>query len=1023
MNARPRSTPAAEAGASSSTYSADDEPSTRIIEPSTSRERDDERDGTRIIEPLAARQRRLSAPPPEPPTPTRVGRFTIIRQIGKGGMGVVYAAFDEELDRKVALKLLNVGLDRGSMGPERMRREAQAMARLSHPNVAQVYDVGRHEGSLYIAMEFIDGLTLRAWLRERERTLRERIDMLIQAGRGLAAAHAAGLTHRDFKPDNVLVGRDGRVRVLDFGLASISRDGAGEPSAPRELEGAAHAEESTSARVSGVSVIERSLTVEGTLVGTPAYMSPEQYRHEAVDPLSDQFSFFVALHEALYGVRPFRGRSLRSLAAQACSGAVVEPPTNARVPSWLRRVILRGLQPARADRWPSMDIALTQLARDPARARRRALTLGGGALAIAATSYAAVALPGQGLRACAGAERKLSGVWDDARRERMSQAVTALGGDMVVETWPKISSALDDYASGWAEMHRAACEATARGEQSARLLDLRMRCLDDRRAALEAFVDVIDEADVEAVAKLVVAAYQLPSLDRCAESSALLAAVPPPTESARAAVAKSRELLTRARPLHHAGRFEEVLALADEARAGVEGLEYPPALAEVELLRGRARLELGRYADARELLLDAWWAATRSAYDDVALEAAFELTFVTSAHLAEPEEARLWLGNADALVERTRAGDHARARLGKLRAELATSASDHEAAMAAFERALALHEAHAGDPEWMVSHASLENALGSSLHGRGELDSAAPHYLRAIELYERALGTTHPKVAAAQHNLGLLLMRRGHDEDARARIELAVSLWERGLGPEHPKVALGLNTLGLLLNAEGRDDEAEETLERALAIREKTLGPAHPLVASPLTNLGGMALARGDLTRAQTRLERALEIRERSLGREHPKLLWTLQGLGQLHRVRGDHESSRAQLERAVAISESRNGEDHPRTAALLIELAETELAAERPSVAREQLERALQIHSARGWSSPMDRARHHYRLARALVDVTATPKADRARARELVATARELLRALQSREGEQLDSEVQGLLADLDALAGRLGP
>jgi WD40 repeat protein/predicted Ser/Thr protein kinase len=300
----------------------------------------------------------------------------VLRRIGAGGMGVVYAAYDEELDRRVAIKLVRPGRD-DAEARARTRREAQALARLSHPNVVQVYEVGEWAGQVYVAMEFVPGRSLRAWQELRPRGWRELVAMYLQAGRGLAAAHARGLVHRDFKPDNVLVGDDDRPRVVDFGLAHVRGDlspGTG-ASAAAELS-------------SGTGAPER-LTVSGAVLGTPAYMAPEQLAGGEADARGDVFSFCVALYEALHRVRPFAGERSDDLLAAVRRGELVRPGRPVDVPARLLRVLLRGLAADPAARWPAMDPLLAALARDPTRARRR---LGLAALGLALAAGSALGL-------------------------------------------------------------------------------------------------------------------------------------------------------------------------------------------------------------------------------------------------------------------------------------------------------------------------------------------------------------------------------------------------------------------------------------------------------------------------------------------------------------------------------------------------------------------------------------------------------------------------------------------------------
>ncbi|MCB9703819.1 MAG: serine/threonine protein kinase [Myxococcales bacterium] len=295
----------------------------------------------------------------------RIGRFQILHEIGAGGMGVVYAAYDETLDRRVAIKLL-IGTDAlTSKAGQRLRREAQAMARISHPNVVQIYDVGEHRGQIYVAMEYIEGTELSRWLADEALSWAEIIDVFIQAGRGLQAAHEAGVVHRDFKPDNVMIRRrnaqsargEVRAKVLDFGLAAVAHpDGSApapdEPDEPDEPD---------------VDAPLTRLTATGALMGTPRYMSPEQFLGADSDPRSDQFSFAVALYEALFGERPFAGESFSELREAVLGGSMRPPPRASDVPGWARETLLRALALDPNERWASMDELLTVLAEHPAR--------------------------------------------------------------------------------------------------------------------------------------------------------------------------------------------------------------------------------------------------------------------------------------------------------------------------------------------------------------------------------------------------------------------------------------------------------------------------------------------------------------------------------------------------------------------------------------------------------------------------------------------------------------------------------
>lgn len=291
--------------------------------------------------------------------PPRIGRYILLRAIGEGGMGVVYAAYDEELDRKVAVKILHPSRRGDDQLRSRILREAQALARVSSPGVVHVYQVGETGGQIYIAMEFVNGTTLSKWQAEPGRSWQEILRMYSAAGRGLLSAHEAGLVHRDFKPDNVLIGKDGWPRVADFGLARVQTGQTG-----------------SSTDHSAITVIKEAelakpplpnLTKTGVAMGTPLYMSPEQHQGEPVDSRSDQFSFCVALYEALYGQMPFAANTMQSLYFNVVSGRILPRPADSHVPTIIHEAILRGLATKPDQRFPSMSELLAALSIDIAK--------------------------------------------------------------------------------------------------------------------------------------------------------------------------------------------------------------------------------------------------------------------------------------------------------------------------------------------------------------------------------------------------------------------------------------------------------------------------------------------------------------------------------------------------------------------------------------------------------------------------------------------------------------------------------
>nr|HEX4316620.1 serine/threonine-protein kinase [Kofleriaceae bacterium] len=301
-----------------------------------------------------------------------IGRFEIRRTLGEGGMGIVYDGYDARLDRPVAIKLVRLAGDGGTQGRARLMREAQAMAKVAHPNVVPIYEVGEHDDQVFVAMELVDGEPLSAWQRRAARSWRDTLAIHVAAGRGLAAAHAVGIVHRDYKPDNVLVGRDGRPRVLDFGLARgvaapspLPSPSPDDPSRPPRTAGAAN-------------VLDLELTAAGSMMGTPGYMSPEHFRGDNIGPAADQFGFAVAVYRALFGAAPFAGDTLGELRASVCAGELRAPTGDPELPASVVAAIVRSLSAAPGDRFASMDALLAELERplqvdpahDPARGRR-----------------------------------------------------------------------------------------------------------------------------------------------------------------------------------------------------------------------------------------------------------------------------------------------------------------------------------------------------------------------------------------------------------------------------------------------------------------------------------------------------------------------------------------------------------------------------------------------------------------------------------------------------------------------------
>ena len=501
--------------------------------------------------------------------PVKLGRFALLDTIGAGGMGVVHLGYDDVLDRRVAIKLIRRERSASPEARQRLLREARAMARLSHPNVVQVFEAGEHEGSVFVAMEFVEGRTVREWLEVEDRTVEQSLALFCAAGRGLDAAHAAGVIHRDFKPDNVLVTADDTPKVTDFGLAGFGE----QPHAPTTKE----TDEAD------------TLTLTGSVLGTPRYMSPEQFGGELTDGRSDQFSFCVALYEAVYGQPPFAGDTLQALAGNVIAGELRPPPPDARVPRHVAQAIARGLSSEPDDRWPSMSVLLREL-QPAARGRRRlGVGFGLGALAIAA----AVVFADED-DACTGAAAELAPAWSDDRRDAIAAAIEAVDADFATAVWSRAQPQLERYAGAWIDAHSTACRATRVYEaQSEAILDRRMACLYRGRAALQAVADSLQSGRKEAIAAVDELTTRLPDVAACSDIDALSAGVAPPEAGVQAdAVEEVEQRLAGSRAARAAGSYQTSLELAVEAETLARESGYEPALTRATVERGKAHQSL-----------------------------------------------------------------------------------------------------------------------------------------------------------------------------------------------------------------------------------------------------------------------------------------------------------------------------------------------------------------------------------------------------------------------------------------------
>ncbi|HWB80900.1 MAG TPA: serine/threonine-protein kinase [Nannocystaceae bacterium] len=833
------------------------------------------------------------------PAPRRIGRYAVIERIGEGAMGVVYAAFDPELSRKLAIKVLH-RTQEPEAARQRLVREAQALARLSHPNVVQIYDVGTHDNSVWVAMELAEGGTLRQWLAT-PRSWREALSALQQAGRGLAAAHKSGIVHRDFKPDNVLVGTtsDGSfiVRVVDFGLARAAMDASGDDairSAPVIPTGVLREDESASD-----SLGER-FTRTGARLGTPAYMAPEQWNAAPIDARTDQFAFCVVAWEALYGKRPFQAENMAMLGFAITQGRITSPPDDAKVPSWIHRLLVKGLQADPADRHADMDVLLDELARDPAAQRRRIAFAVAGAAAIGASVWIGTSLAGdRASDPCAAQSEALAGVWDDEHRKTIDAALRSTGRSYAGDTATNVDARLSSWADRFVAARRDACAATlVRGEQSSEAMDLRIACLDRGRLALTALVGVLEAADVATLDRAVRASEELPEPDACSDLERLRdAALRPEDEAARAEVDAVRERLAHARALDTAARYDAAAAEVDELAPRVDAIAWPPLSAELHELRGHVAMGRGDFVRSESELRTALLAAIAGRHDRLAWSSA------------------TWL--AQALAQLPGRAEEARRTIALARAQWS--------------------HAQLGDRE----EAALENGAFRVEAAAGDYAAARAHIERTIELRLQISTGEDAELAGAYANLGAIYGVMGESEKAAEQLRRAIAIRERVQAPTHPDVGRDLHNLGSMLAQNHEYEAAAPILARALAIKREVLGDAHPDVAYTLISMGNIAVAQARFADAEKVLREALAIQERALGSDHPDLAFTLLGLGDRFLQDKRPQEALPLFARALAIREAAQGADHPEVAPVLLALGVAELEAGETKAAIAHLERA----------------------------------------------------------------------------------
>lgn len=966
--------------------------------------------------------------PPVPAQPafllrrgTLVGRYVLLEPMGQGGMGVVYAGYDPELDRRVALKWRRPsGRPDEAQEQERLLREARAMARVSHPHVVPIFDVGLFDDGVFLAMELVEGDNLRAWLRGAPRSPREIVSVLLDAGRGLAAAHAAGVVHRDFKPENVMVDRQGRGRVLDFGLAHEA--GLLHPASPGTL-----------------SATPEMLTEAGRVLGTPAYLAPERLAGHPSDARSDQFSFCLTLAEALTGQLPFTVEQLQALA----QGRAVTPSLAGLqgLPARWRRALQRGLSADPAQRHADLPTLLALL---EGQSRARWVALGGaGLLALTAGTLLAWHLGREA--PCDGAQAQVSRVWNARAAEAMEQAFLRAARPLAPAAFQAARTRLDVWTRQWVETRTETCRAThVRREQDAETLALKVACLDDRLDTLTTVVRLLQHADADWVRHAAQVVDGMERVQGCNDVGRLRRQ----DLGDDARLAGVRRRLGEGRALLAAGKYEPALTAAEETVREARDLSLPELGAEARLLEGVAAFKAGR-ADAPQRLLEARWLAEAASMDPPSAEAALQLGTLYLRRM-ERERAEEWLGHARASLARMGGDGRLECQLLSQQALLEAINERRDKAAELSLRAVRLAERVLGPDHLEVSDALLRAAAYHPVSREG-LEQGDALAQRALALRLRELGPSHPLVAEAHERVGQLARHRydhalelqvqqevlalrtrtlpaghpdlagahwnvatahallGDDASASAHYREALRGMEAALGAGSQPVGVLELTLALAEQQLGRLHSALPLARAGVAVLQRVQGPESPHLTLEVSTLADLLADSGQAAEAKRLYGLALERGER-VDATSSKLALPLLGLARLALREGQPERALAHAQRALALQSADFPPPHPELLEALAQVCRALLRLRRVAEAQAVLTQAEQVSQA--WLP----AGHPLRLH--VLGMTVAVRQEQGRRQEAVEAARAALELAQKLPASPLRVAEAQLV-----LASSLGP
>ena len=715
---------------------------------------------------------------PIPGPGSRVGRYLVLEEIGRGGMGVVLAAYDPRLDRKVAIKVIRTARDQ-ERDRERVVREAQAMAQVRSPHVVAVHDAGELDERVFITMEFVAGTTLRSLLDDPPAPWREVVRMYVDAARGLQAAHEAGLVHRDFKPENVLVDESGRVAVSDFGLARLADD--------------AKDQRNRSADPKLVSTLDTELTKTGELLGTPAYMAPEQWAGLPGDARSDQFSFCVALYRSLFRQPPFPGRTPTELMS-AVTLKEPKPAPSDVVPRRVRRAIMRGLARAREDRYPTMAPLIAELEGALARRRRTSLAVGAAGLAVGVAALITERAESSAAVTCEDGADQIDRTWN----ARMAQVFGSL---FVTEAerkwWKKTEGVIEDFVAEWKAVYVEACQLEAVTKEVV------VSCLATRRSSLMGMLTSIDDLRAEAATfPMFTSALALPA--ECRPAGEVEASLSVRHASAAAGIP---ETLSAANQKYLAGHGEEALAMIDAIDWVGTGTEGSMSHGRALQLRFSVLTSLGRVEEGERSLRDGLPMAVRADDYDNAVQLAAILSELEAQKPDGLDRARLFVGLAQSWLPKATGRQWLSGIVAHARANILQLTGEWDEAARALDQAI---EGLDPDNNWKMLRQLYSLRIVVEV-AAGRPDTAADIAEQLIVEVSQRFEPDHVEMLEARAILARCLAHAGHPD--RAATQLAT------LGPiqDSWRASLRFDALAAeLLVARMRGDHARvvSTFER-----------------------------------------------------------------------------------------------------------------------------------------------------------------------------------------------------------------